>query len=73
MTHNELRDIAYLTATGNHLLVAFNYEEFQEASEEDIQDVIWEPLEYWPIGNVIEHIAQIAEQFISRVEQAQKN
>ena len=61
MNNKEIRDKAYEIATGNHLAEALNFQEFQDISEEDLMNILWEPLEYWTYDMVIEHISQIAE------------
>jgi len=46
MTDNELRDKAYLIATGHHLIESFNYEDYQSI---DISLYIWDLVADWPI------------------------
>ena len=65
MTEEQLRDIAYLTATGNHLTENFNFKHFQEI---DVNNFLWEPLEHWIEEKIVEHITVIAEEFITRVK-----
>ena len=67
MTKNELRDIAYEIATGNSLCEIYNYEDFQDLSEEELLSVAWEPFEYWPADELASHVCQIAEEIIMRM------
>ena len=59
LTHEQIRDKAYLLVTGNHLTESFNYEDFQSV---DISEHLWELVEDWPIEELESHITQLADQ-----------
>lgn len=65
MTEQELRNRAYLIATGNSLTEAFDAEEWEKITEEEVMAVMWEPLENWTFNNICEHVDQIASAIIN--------
>jgi hypothetical protein len=61
-TFKQIRDRAYLTATSNHLVECFTYRQFQKI---DVRDYVWEQVENWSDGDIVSHIAQIADSMTS--------
>lgn len=57
-TDEQLRDKAYLIATGHHLTEDFRYDEFQQV---DISEHLWQMVEDWPINELESHIAGVAD------------
>lgn len=66
MTKKELRDKAYIIATGNSMTKSFNYEEFQKCNTNKHK---WEPFEHWDKKEIKKHITQIAENIITNFEE----
>ena len=60
----ELRDMAYHIATGQHLIESFGYEEFQRIST---LEYVWQPFEDWCEKDLAEHIASIAEEIYANL------
>jgi len=65
MTDNELRDKAYLIATGHHLIESFNYEDYQSI---DISLYIWDLVADWPISSLQNHITSLADDIFSSLK-----
>ena len=65
MTDKELRDKAYLIATGHNLTKSFNYEVYQST---DISKYVWEQVEDWAISTLENHITGLAEDIFSNLK-----
>ena len=62
-TDKELRDMAYLTATGEFLTKCFTFKQYQRTNLDNWK---WEPFEYWPTNELASQITGLAEKLFNQ-------
>lgn len=64
-TDEEIRDIAYISATSHHLTEDFTFEEFQKVN---VMDYASEPFEDWMASMLETQIVNIAESILTIIK-----